>query len=105
MLGHVKCHANIDSNIKSGRALYLSLFRPFIGYATLVWAPSEIKAIKAAEQLERHSTKYILANPDINYHLHLIINKSCLFHIGLKLMDDNYFFFYNYLKSIYKFQK
>ena len=53
------------------KLLYLTFVRPYIGYASEVWAPSTINSITKIESLQRRATKFILNThwqEDISYH-------------------------------------
>ena len=101
MLGFVKRHANRDFDTKSRRALYLTLIRPTIGYATQVWAPSEVNDIKAIESLQRRSTKFILRNPNMNYRRRLI--KLNLLPVSFWYEINDLSFFYKCINGEYSF--
>ena len=53
------------------KLLYLTFVRPYISYASEVWAPSTINSITKIESLQRRATKFILNThwqEDISYH-------------------------------------
>ena len=53
------------------KLLYLTFVRPYIGYASEVWALSTINSITKIESLQRRATKFILNThwqEDISYH-------------------------------------
>ena len=45
------------------RAIYLTLVRSHLGYATQVWAPQSKELIRKTERIQRRATKYILNVP------------------------------------------
>ena len=62
-LGYVKRSTIHLRNQYVRRLLYLALVRPFLGYATQIWAPQLTNLIQHVERIQRRATKYILNLP------------------------------------------
>ena len=63
-------------NIYARKKLYLSLIRSKLIYCSLVWRPSLIKRIELLETVQRHATRFIPNNFELDY-------KSRLAHLNL----------------------
>jgi hypothetical protein len=59
LLGYIRRNAIIQ-NTSVRRALYLTLVRPHIGYASQIWSPQFINLIARLEKVQRRATKFIL---------------------------------------------
>ena len=62
-LEYIKRSTIYVGNVEVKRSLYLTLVRPFLGYATQIWAPQSAKLIQHLERIQRRATKYILNLP------------------------------------------
>ena len=60
MLAFLRRHTVKSFDVRTRKLLYLTLVRPYLGYASEVWAPQTITGIAKAESLQRRATKYIL---------------------------------------------
>ena len=54
------------------RTLYISLVRPYLGYACVVWCPFQLGDIRIIEKVQRRATKIIPSLKDKSYHDHLV---------------------------------
>ena len=71
MLAFLHCGSVASFTTDQWKLLYLTFVRPYIGYASEVWAPSTINSITKIESLQRRATKFILNThwqEDISYH-------------------------------------
>ena len=57
VLGYLKRYI-LRSEVR--RTLYLALVRPYLGYATQIWARQSIELIVKLERIQRRATKFIL---------------------------------------------
>ena len=62
LLGYIRRNAQFIQNTSVRRALYLTLVRPHLGYATQVWSPQSINRIARLEKVQRRA-KFILNLP------------------------------------------
>ena len=67
MLEFLRRHISKDSDARTCRALYLTLLRPTVGYASEVWSPTSIGNLRTIESLQRRASCFILNYPDISY--------------------------------------
>ena len=63
LLGYIRQNARFIQNTSMRRALYLTLVRPHLGYATQIWSPKSINLIARLEKVQRRATKFILNLP------------------------------------------
>ena len=63
LLGYIRRNARFIQNTSVRRALYLTLVRPHLGYATQIWSPQSINLIARLEKVQRRATKFILNLP------------------------------------------
>ena len=93
MLCFLRRHVNKDFDINCRKALYLTLIRPTIEYATQVWASSLVSDIKSIESLQRRSTRFIMFDSGYNYRGRLV---------KLNFVPVSYWFEINDLTFFYK---
>ena len=67
MLGFLRRHISKDFDARTRRALYLTLVRPSVRYASEVWSPTSISNLRTVESLQRRASRFILNYPDISY--------------------------------------
>lgn len=95
MLGFLRRHSCNSFDLSTRRLLYLTIVRPYIGYASEVWAPQGIGNIVKVESLQHRATKYILnlnCQDDLGYRERLL--KSDLLPISYwHEMKDLIFYF------------
>jgi hypothetical protein len=63
LLGYIRRNARFIQNTRVRRALYLTLVRPHLGYATQIWSPQSINLIARLKKVQRRATKFILNLP------------------------------------------
>ena len=66
MLSYIRRNTRTINRIKTRRAIYLTLVRSHLGYATQVWPPQSTELLLKLEKPQRHATKYILNLPFTN---------------------------------------
>ena len=100
-LGFLRCHLNKDFDINCRKALYLTLIRPIVGYATQVWAPSLVSDIKSIESLQRRATPFIMFDSEYNYRERLV--KLNPVPVSYRFEINDLTFFYNCYSGYYNF--
>ena len=73
LLGYIRQNAQFIQNTSARRALYLTLVRPHLGYATQIWLPQSINLIARLEKVQRCATKFILSTCIIPVYLNIYI--------------------------------
>ena len=62
-LGLVKRVCRDIKDVHIRKALYCSLIRPQLEYATELWSPNQVKYKRMLENIQRRATKFILGYP------------------------------------------
>ena len=73
------------------RLLYLSLVHSQLTYCSQIWHPHLLKDILALEQIQHHTTKYILNDYSSDYRSRLIHLNILLLMMQLELYDIMFF--------------
>ena len=66
-LGIVRRNSHIVTDVKSRRALYLSLVRSQFENCSVVWRPTTISLTKKLESLQKRAIKWILSEENLSY--------------------------------------
>ena len=86
-LNFIRRNLHQSSDLQVRRTVYLSLVRSQLSYCSQLWRPHLIKNIKALEDIQRRSTKFILSYPQLDYKNRLITLNLLPVMYWLELQD------------------